>query len=146
VFNDTFEGNLASECGGALFNDTRSAPAVANCILWKDEVKEICNGAGGKPTVTYSDVEGGYPGLQNLDSDPRFAAPGRTDEMGTPADPSDDAWIPGDYHLKARSPCIDMGDNTVVPLKDADGKAWADVPDAGIPGAFADIGAYEYEP
>ncbi|MDD5307124.1 MAG: right-handed parallel beta-helix repeat-containing protein [Deltaproteobacteria bacterium] len=136
VFNDTFEGNVASECGGAIYNDMRAAPAITNCILWDDEVKEICNAPDARPVVTYSDVEGGYPGLQNLDAKPRFAAPGRTDDI----------WIPGDYNLKAKSPCIDTGDNTVVPLTDADGKPWADVPDAGIPGAFADIGAYEYKP
>ncbi len=77
--------------------------------------------------VTYSNVEGGYAGLGNIDVDPAFVAPGYWDPNGTPDDPNDDVWVLGDYHLKSQaghwdrqsgrwvlddvtSPCIDLGD------------------------------------
>ncbi|RKY13364.1 MAG: hypothetical protein DRP82_05480, partial [Planctomycetota bacterium] len=48
----------------------------------------------------------------------------------------------GDYHLKDTSPCIDAGDNSLVPSgvdKDLDGNP-------RIVNGTVDIGAYEYQP
>lgn len=71
-------------------------------------------------TVTYSDIQGGWPGQGNIDADPLFVGSGYwSDSTGM--------WIPGDYHLKSEgwswdaqqqawtwddvtSPCIDAGD------------------------------------
>jgi len=39
----------------------------------------------------------------NIDADPCFADVGHWDPNGTPADPNDDFWIEGDYHLKSQS-------------------------------------------
>ena len=62
-----------------------------------------------------------------LDADPLFADPGYWHDGGTPDNPADDVWVPGDYHLQSRqgrfeaasgqwladvlsSPAIDAGD------------------------------------
>ena len=47
----------------------------------------------GPPSVSYSTVEGGYPGNSNTGEDPQFVSSGG-----------------GDYHLSADSPCRDSGD------------------------------------
>ncbi len=84
--------------------------------------------------VTYSNVEGGYPGEGNIDVDPLFVDPGHWDMKGTPQNVDDDTWVTGDYHLKSQaghwdraaeswvfdevtSPCIDAGDPN-APLGD----------------------------
>lgn len=88
----TITGNTASTEGGGVFNGVASDPVITNSILWNDIPEEI-NIVGGSVTVTYSDIEGGFTGTGNIDTDPLFA------------NPSSD-----DYHLQAISPCIDAGD------------------------------------
>ncbi|UCE46257.1 MAG: right-handed parallel beta-helix repeat-containing protein, partial [Phycisphaerales bacterium] len=137
--NCTFCGNLATSCGGGVYNDAsgsrinnctfaqNSAPEgsalarfpgsykypgiveVNNCIIWGDG-NEIWGNRNSGIVITYSDIQGGFPGEGNIDIDPLFA------------DPSN-----GDYHLKSEagrwdlvtqtwvtddvtSPCIDAGD------------------------------------
>jgi hypothetical protein len=105
-----------------------------NCILWNSG-REIDNVGNSTIGVAYSDVQNGWLGEGNIDSDPLFAAPGYWDPNGTPDDPSDDAWVDGDYHLKSQagrwdpvggswvidevtSPCIDAGDpNSLIGLE-----------------------------
>ncbi len=79
------------------------------------------------PAVTYSDVQGGWPGEGNIDVNPDFVELGFWNLNGTPEYPGDDIWISGDYHLQSQagrwdcenrtwvqdtitSPCIDAGD------------------------------------
>jgi len=86
-------------------------------------------------TVLYSDIEGGpagahveigYPddpnddcilhwGQGNIDEDPCFANAGYWDDANTPAEPNDDFFVVGDFHLLPGSPCVDSGDNNSVP-------------------------------
>jgi len=47
----------------------------------------------GTVTATYSDIQGGWPGTGNIDSDPEFTDPAN-----------------GNYNLSETSPCIDAGD------------------------------------
>jgi len=97
---------ITSNTGGGVYCDS-SSPVITNSIVWG-------NGGGitgGSPTATYCDVEGGYPGLCNIDADPLFADAAN-----------------GDYHPKsafgrwhsgigmfviddATSPCIDGGES-----------------------------------
>ncbi len=132
VTNCTFSGNSA-EFGGGMFNRD-SSPTVTNCVLWGDSPGEI--GGSGTPTVTYSNVQGGFPGTGNIDADPLFVDPDN-----------------GDYRLQAGSPCIDAGHNwAIAGLADTDldgnPRFAADKidfdPGCGIP-VVVDMGAYEYQ-
>ena len=90
INNCTFSGNLAIYYGGGMRNYEHSSPTVNNCILWADAPSEI---DGPTPTVTYSDLQGGWPGKGNIDTDPMFVNPDSND-----------------FHLRADSPCINAGD------------------------------------
>jgi hypothetical protein len=92
--------SITANIGSATFFDT-SFPVITNCILWNDSPHEI-DYSGSVVTVTYSAVEGGYPGTGNIDADPLFSGDG--------------------YHLTAGSPCIDTGTDTGV-SDDIDGDA-----------------------
>jgi hypothetical protein len=91
--NCTVYGNTAATNGGGYTFLSSSAPhTIHNSILWGNAPNEI-DPLGMTPTVTYSDVAGGYAGTGNIALDPRLWAP-----------------LSGDFHLKAGSPCIDSGD------------------------------------
>jgi len=70
---------------------------VTNCIIWGNAGSQI----SGSPIVSYSDVEGGFSGKNNIDLDPCFVEPGYWDTNGTPGY-RDDFWVDGDYHLKSQ--------------------------------------------
>jgi hypothetical protein len=133
VTNCTFSDNLA-EGGGAIYNWS-STPTLFNCILWDDSPDEIDDN-GSAATVRYSDIQGGWYGVGNINANPLFV------------DPADD-----DYHLSPGSPCIDAGSNTYVPAgvtTDLDGNPrFVDDPDTvdtgyGTP-PIVDMGAYEFQ-
>jgi hypothetical protein len=88
VINCTFSGNVATT-SGAIFAAYGSA---TNSIFWDNGVSPI----GGIFTVTYSDVQYGYPGAGNINSLPLFV-------LG----PS--------LRLSPASPCIDVGNNAAIP-------------------------------
>jgi hypothetical protein len=71
---------------------------VCFCVCRANGADEI----SGSATVTYSDVDGGYSGTGNINSDPLF--------VGS-----------GDYHLQSGSPCIDTGTSSGAPAADIDG-------------------------
>jgi hypothetical protein len=74
--------------------------------------------ADGLCIVTYSDIEGGWPGEGNIADDPAFVDPEN-----------------GDFHLHTDSPCIDAGTLDGAPERDLDGK---------LRDAEPDMGAYEW--
>jgi parallel beta-helix repeat protein len=86
-----------------------SYSTVTNSIVYfnNDGGAQIVNNTG---TVTYSDVEGSYPGDGNIDADPLFAdAPGGDYHLKSQAGrwhPASETWISDDV----TSPCIDAGD------------------------------------
>jgi hypothetical protein len=92
--NCTFVGNYANVGGGGVCG---GYPALVNCVLW-DGGNEIWNNDGSTITITYSDVQGGWPGEGNIDADPLFET---------------DGW-----HLRMRSPCRNAGDPSFVPDSD----------------------------
>ena len=92
----TITGN-SSDTAGAISNAiTTAAPTptidMENCIVWGNGPDPIQEGFG-TITATYSNVEGTWPGLGNLDEDPLFVDPDN-----------------GDYSLDPDSPSIDAGD------------------------------------
>lgn len=113
LVNCTFTANMAVG-GRALTLDATSSLEVANCIL-RDGGDEVEADSGSTAIITYSNVEGDWPGEGNLDTDPLFVdADGPDDIFGTEDD---------DLHLREDSPCVDAGDNTSLPgdLLDLDG-------------------------
>ena len=126
ITNCIFDRNSAQSLGGAMFVQINSDPTVtncifsqntansggraisgssgtfANCIFW-DNASPGVDEIDGTPTVTYSDVLGGFPGMGNISLNPMLIDPDN-----------------GDFHLSAGSPCIDAADNTAVPPDEFD--------------------------
>jgi len=98
-----FSGN-----GGGGFCGTKANPIITNTIIWGNESEIGSNDIlliGGDPTITYSDLKGGYPGTGNIDADPLFVDPAN-----------------GDFHLIFTSPCKDTGDNSpIIEITDNEG-------------------------
>ncbi len=104
LINCTMTGNIAKEVGG-MYSLSSDQSTLANCILWgNDGVQFFTNG---ETSITYSDIEGGYVGLGNIDADPQFVDFDGLDNV--PGNEDDD------LRLQPGSPCIDAGDNTAVP-------------------------------
>jgi hypothetical protein len=106
--NCTFSDNSASFSGGGICLSGGSA-TLTNCILWGDSPDEIQDFTGAS-TMTYSDIQGSFPGEGNIDIDPLFANPSKGDyylksEAGR-WDPNSQTWVQDD----ATSPGIDAGD------------------------------------
>ncbi|MHC4110407.1 MAG: choice-of-anchor Q domain-containing protein, partial [Planctomycetota bacterium] len=104
ISNCTFSDNIASNAGGGIYCESDYDNIhVSNCILWGDTPDEIHAGIR-PPLITYSDIQGGWPGLGNIDTDPLFVDPNGPDNIpGTEDD---------NLHLLPYSPCIDAGDPT----------------------------------
>lgn len=88
ITNNTFFGNTSSEAGG-IYVDYGCNLTIVNNILWNNLPNEIT----GDIIVTYSDIEGGYTGIGNINSDPLFV-----DSQNS------------NFQLDQNSPCIDAGD------------------------------------
>jgi len=123
--NCTFSGNSSVGRGGGMRNYyAQSDPTLSNCIFWGNFAPggaQIYNeeflGQHSLITVNYSDVQGGWPGIDNIDVDPCFVDPAYWDPNGTKDDPNDDFWVDGsgDFHLSVGSFCVDAGDPCFVP-------------------------------
>jgi len=73
---------------------------IQNSILYFNEIRVLDCPDGSTCDITYSDIQGGWPGPTNIDEDPLFA---------------DDGW-----HLTPGSPAVDTGSNTNAPPDDLD--------------------------
>ena len=128
INNCTIVGNLA---GGV----NCYWPTVTNSIIYYNgEDSDGPQIVGSNAAVAYSNVEGSWHGLGNIDVDPCFVDLAHWNPNGTPDDLDDDFWVDSDYHLKSRgwrwditrktwtwdivtSRCIDAG-NPGSPLGD----------------------------
>jgi len=127
----TFADNSALN-GNAMACDSRdqiyqSFLQLANCILW-DGGNEIWNYNNSIIKMNYSNVQGNWPGMGNIDTDPKFADTNNSD-----------------YRLLAGSPCIDAGIDALI-YEDIDGN----IRPSNFPGLDNngelpdfDMGAYE---
>lgn len=102
VINNVIFGNSADNNGGGIHLGFIQ-PVVMNNIIWGNSSPgaDIQVGHFGDvdPVLTFCDIQGGYEGQGNVDTDPLFRDPGD-----------------GDFHLMAadcgdpqNSPCIDIG-------------------------------------
>ncbi len=125
IQNCTFSDNFTDRDGSVL--DSWDESKVSNCIFWGNSSPAIKIWFQGVLMMDYCNVEGGWPGVGNINVDPGFVAPGYWELNGTPDDTNDDFWVGGDYRLlseagrwdpdseswvldDATSPCIDAGD------------------------------------
>jgi predicted outer membrane repeat protein len=146
--NVTITGNTVTATGGAMYNDGGSSPNLLNSIIWGntasgDAIGNVVNKntANDKPVYASSLIQGsggsnnwdtafGSDNYNNLDANPRFA----------------DAAT-GDYTLKATSPAINKGSNSVYTTNggniatDKDLMGQQRVYNNGT----IDMGAYEYQ-
>ena len=99
INNCTIYANTAPY-GGGIHCRAESYPTIINSIMWADTPTEIYD-EDSPPQVMYTDLQGGWPGLGNIDEVPLFARPGYWDPNSTPTDPNDDFWVEGDYHLQS---------------------------------------------
>ncbi len=129
--NCTIVGNQATDYGGGLYAD-ESAGVFTNCIFWSNRAgisgDEIYETGGDRPTVTYSDVNGGYTGNGNINVIPDFV------DMGN-----------RDFRLLSTSQCIDVGSNPAVAAVPSDFEGDTRQFDGdGNSSVIVDIGADEY--
>jgi hypothetical protein len=128
--NCTITGNDGGREGTGL-SLTNSPITVADSILWGNTPRGVLSTVAW-PSISYSDLAGGWPGTGNIDADPLFAAPGYwTDRnhSGVIVEPNfyNAVWVMGDYHTQSEagrwdgttgawvkdnvtSPCVNGGD------------------------------------
>jgi hypothetical protein len=140
IVNCTFANNQATiGSGGGVF-DAQGAVTIKNSIFWGNTAtragNQIFNGTDITSPVTYSNVQGGYAGSGNINSDPYFMNVGQND-----------------YRISCESSSRDVGLNSAVPADivdlDLDGNLTEQIPrDLGWSSRFSgtvDLGAYEVQ-
>jgi len=100
IKNNTIYGNFADSSGGGIYCHIL---ILINNIIWNNEAK-CSEQIDGSPDITYSNIQGGWSGVDNIDTDPLFRNPANED-----------------YHLMSddcgnlyNSSCIDAG-NLFIP-------------------------------
>ena len=146
INNCTITNNSAYYGGGTYYRGS-GEHTLSNCILYYNkspEEPQIYLWEGSLVSIEYSNIQGGYQGLGNIDKDPCFIEPGYWADANDPniiVEPNDPnaVWLEGDYHLLPASPCIDTGDPNYISEPnetDLDGNP-------RISGPRIDMGAYE---
>lgn len=133
VRNVTFVGNTGNV---AAIEVAAGSTTVVSSILWNNDGASDLGGGGA--VARYSLIQGGFPGVGNIDVDPQFLAGG------------DDPFV-----LSADSPAIDAGDTGALTDEypvDFLGQPRAlnrvETPDTGVArlGISVDLGAFEFQP
>jgi len=127
--NCTITGNQGA---GSVLYYYYSVAKISSCVIWGNASNLIRGDGHNSPRITYTNIQGGWPGQGNINADPCFADIGHWDDDDTPENPWDDFYVSGDYHLKSQggrwdasegrwvmdevtSPCIDAG-NPMSPI------------------------------
>lgn len=126
LINNVIANNQAGGLGGAIYAEIADL-SVVNSVLYFNQDSagtEIYLGSFASVVVSYSDIEGGWQGTGNIDTDPLFRDPQN-----------------GDFHLMSGecgdhrdSPAIDAGDPSIF---DENLSC-----DAGLGTELSDMGAY----
>jgi len=107
IANCTIAGNLQHGISGGI-------PTITNSIIWANSPLQI-TGSRGTISVTYSDIQGSFPGDGNIDTEPLFADSDNGDyHLKSQAgrwDPNSQTWVQDDV----TSPCIDAA-NPSTPI------------------------------
>jgi hypothetical protein len=93
---NTITANSALSGGAIYINDT-STVNLTNDILWGDSAPqgpEVFSDDDSYLNFTYSDIQGGWPGEGNINSDPMFCSP-----------------FTHNFYLARHSPCVGAGEN-----------------------------------
>ncbi len=123
----TLVGNQSQKYNrAAIYCESRSRVTVLNSVLWNpgpELAREAPDLRNSYFKVSYSCVQGGWPGEGNLRDYPLFQDP-----------------VSGNYHLAAGSPCIDSATLTAETVEDVEGRI--------RPGedGLVDMGAHESAP
>lgn len=104
LINNSIAINQGGPGNGGGMHVWSSDPVIENCIIWGNQSQQVYN-QGGSPAICFSDVQGGFTGVGNLDADP--------------------LWSEDLLYLGAGSPCIDAGN---------DSACYCDPEDGGSPG------------
>jgi len=120
LINCVVYGNEA-QAGGGVYTEARDSLVMVNSILWGNRPTAYY----GVPYILYCDITGGAPGDSNIRVDPRFVNPDL-----------------GDFRLRADSPCIDKGLDSLEWV----GRTILDLDSSEFVGSRPDIGAFEFDP
>jgi hypothetical protein len=124
ITNSTIVNNIITS--RAIINLSNSSLDVINSIIRSNHNDIFYLEGDYTLNCTYSNIEGGYTGTGNIDSDPKFV------KVVTTGDEE------SDYHLKDSSPAIGAGTATGAPTTDIEGN-----PRPNPAGSNPDMGAFE---
>ncbi|NVO03874.1 MAG: T9SS type A sorting domain-containing protein, partial [Bacteroidetes bacterium] len=118
--NCTFSGNYGKY---NIINNSISSGGVtmSNCIVYTNHISSKNDYISGG-TITYSDIEGGFSGTGNINSNPLFI---------TPIDPLTAPTTSGDLHISTSSPCYNSGTTSGAPSTDIEGTIRTSTTDMG---------------
>lgn len=122
--NTTITGNQAGIAGGGIFMVNAyytTSTCMYNSIIWGNTPEEIIDSTN-QLVITYSNINGGWPGTGNINTDPLFVSPyNKYYQL---------SWANFPLNDYTKSPCIDAGN----PANDPD-------PD----GTTVDMGAFFFD-
>jgi hypothetical protein len=119
---------IVNNSPGGIFSASWEGMTVTNTIVWGNNKYQI-EVYESTPTVTFCDIQGGFPGEGNIDADPCCFAP--SSGVGLDYDGTTAIWT-----LGHRSPCINAGTPAALPKTDLAGNL-------RIAHEIPDLGAYE---
>lgn len=126
IINSTITENEALSNGGAITGRDYASPILINNILWDNlasgNQNEIYLYMTSSITVSHSNIQGGWEGEGNINTNPLFVDSENSN-----------------YRLQPGSPCINAGTNTDgIPAEDIEGTIRPQ-------GTGYDMGAYEFQ-
>jgi predicted outer membrane repeat protein len=139
--NCTFSRNMASSGGAMAFGVQIFAPSdITNCIFWGDSQPEINVLNQDHAEISYSNVQGGWPGEGNINAPPLFID-------------VDNGDLRLQHDSQQESPCINTGSEGLLPQDfadlDGDGQTQEPLPldhdlILRVWAGLVDMGAYEF--